>query len=210
MLYIFDWDGTLMDSVSRIVSCLKNAARELDLEQLSDHQYQEIIGLGLPEAVAQLYPNETLTRQIAMRDAYSRHFKMADTVPSDFYPGVLDTLTQLREQGHKLAVATGKSRQGLNRVLARLDWHDYFDATRCADETASKPHPLMLLEILKELNHDVSDAVMVGDTEFDLLMAKNAGMRRVGVSFGAHPIDRLAKFEPDAIIHHFTELPSAL
>jgi len=206
MLYIFDWDGTLMNSVSRIVTCLKGAAQELSLEVLSDHHYQHIIGLGLPEAVQTLYPNADEQLQIQMREAYSRHFKAADTSPSDFFPGVVETLDALRADGHKLAVATGKSRAGLNRVLAKLNWQNYFDATRCADETASKPHPLMLQEILIELDHVADDAVMVGDTEFDLLMADNAGMRKVAVSFGAHSAERLSALKPDAMIHHFSEL----
>ncbi len=206
MLYIFDWDGTLMNSVGRIVSCLRSAADELSLDVLPDNQYQNIIGLGLPEAVATLYPHIDVTLQTKMRDAYSRHFKAADTRPSDFFPGVLETLSMLRDDGHQLAVATGKSRAGLNRVLSKLDWLDYFDATRCADETASKPNPMMLHEILSELNCSVEDAVMVGDTEFDLVMAHNAGMKKIAVSFGAHSQERLMALAPDAMLHNFSEL----
>lgn len=206
MLYIFDWDGTLVNSVARIVSSLKLAAHELSLPLLSDQQYQEIIGLGLKEAVDHLYPGVDDMLQAAMRDAYSKHFVAADVAPCPFFEGVTETLQQLLNDGHHLAVATGKSRRGLNRVLVQLDWQDYFHATRCADETASKPHPLMLEQILEQLGYHPDEAVMVGDTAFDLEMAKNAGMRRVGVSYGAHPVSRLAASEPVAIIDNFADL----
>ena len=206
MLYIFDWDGTLVNSVARIVTSLKLAAHELSLPLLSDQQYQDIIGLGLKEAVDHLYPGVDEPLQAAMRDAYSKHFVAADVAPCPLFEGVTETLQQLLNNGHHLAVATGKSRRGLNRVLAQLEWQDFFHTTRCADETASKPHPLMLNQILDELNYHPDEAVMVGDTTFDLDMAKNAGMRRVGVSYGAHPVSRLAASEPLAIIDNFADL----
>ncbi len=210
MLYIFDWDGTLVNSVARIVSSLKLAAHELSLEMLSDQRYQEIIGLGLKEAVDHLYSGVDDAMQSAMRDAYSKHFVAADVAPCPFFEGVTETLQQLRSEGHHVAVATGKSRRGLDRVLAQLEWQDYFHATRCADETASKPHPLMLHQILQQLDYSPDEAVMVGDTTFDLEMARNAGMRRVGVSYGAHPVSRLATSQPMAIIDNFADLMHVL
>ncbi|HSG60545.1 MAG TPA: HAD-IA family hydrolase [Pseudomonadales bacterium] len=206
MLYVFDWDGTLVDSIGRIVESLKLAAAELSLEMLTDQQYREVIGLGLTEAVNHLYPMADERLQVAMKEAYSKHFVAADVAPCPFFCGVTDTLEALHKEGHHLAVATGKSRRGLDRVLTQLQWHDYFHATRCADETASKPHPLMLHEIMDALGVPSHEAVMVGDTDFDLHMAHHAGMRSVGVSYGAHNLERLEAARPSAIIHRFTDL----
>jgi phosphoglycolate phosphatase len=210
MLYIFDWDGTLVDSVGRIVSSLKLAAADLSLEILSDDQYKEIIGLGLTKAVNHLYPAAGSTLQLAMRDAYSKHFIAADTAPCAFFEGVIETLDAIRSEGHQLAVATGKSRRGLDRVLAQLAWQAYFHATRCADETASKPHPLMLHELLNELGVSSDHAVMVGDTDYDLNMAARAGIRSVGVSYGAHGLERLQAAAPNVIIDRFSDLRHVL
>lgn len=210
MLYIFDWDGTLVDSVGRIVHCLKLASRDVNLPLLEDEQYQEIIGLGLVEAVNQLYPETDGVLQASLRESYSRHFIEGDQQPCPFFEGVEKTLSELQSAGHQIAIATGKSRRGLNRVLAQLEWHDYFHATRCADETASKPHPLMLQELLLELNTNKNDAIMVGDTEFDLMMANNAGIKSIGVSYGAHPMDRLEKCQPHTILHNFEDLLKAI
>jgi phosphoglycolate phosphatase len=206
MLYIFDWDGTLVNSVDRIVLCLGKAAQELALPLLENHQYQEIIGLGLHEAIHSLYPDADADMHTAMRDAYSKHFVNEDVAPCPFFPGVVETLQTLHEEGHKLAVATGKSRRGLNRVLEQLNWDSYFHSTRCADETLSKPHPLMIEQILEELNMPRHQAVMIGDTEFDLEMARNAGVASIGVSYGAHSAERLEKSSPLAIVNHFGDL----
>lgn len=210
MLYIFDWDGTLVDSVGRIVSSLRLAAADLSLDILGDDQYKEIIGLGLTEAVNHLYPMADSSLQVAMRDAYSKHFVAADTTPCPFFEGVIETLEAIHSDGHQLAVATGKSRKGLDRVLAQLSWQDYFHATRCADETASKPHPLMVRELLHELGVSSDQAVMVGDTDYDLHMASRAGIRSVGVSYGAHGLERLQAASPHAIIDHFSDLRRVL
>ena len=203
MLYIFDWDGTLVNSVARIVTCLKAAARDLALPQLDDARYQEIIGLGLIEAVRQLYPSASPAMQESMCEAYSANFIALDDGPCPFFPGVEDTLSTLHAQGHLLAIATSKSRRGLDRVLDQLGWREYFHTTRCADETASKPHPLMLQEILLDLQRTPAEAVMIGDTSYDLEMAKRAGVRGIGVSYGAHPIQSLLPHEPIAIVDQF-------
>ncbi len=129
-----------------------------------------------------------------------------DRGPAPLYPGALETLHALRDRGLELAVATGKSRRGLNRVLAGLGLEGFFDSTRCADETSSKPHPLMLHEILQERAKPVEEALMVGDTEFDLAMAGNAGIGSVGVSFGVHSVPRLQAHDPLAIVDTLPEL----
>ncbi len=205
-LYVFDWDGTLIDSVPRIVSCLRRAAEDLSLTTLSDEEYGDVIGLGLPQAIVRLYPALDPDRAEAYRHHYAEAFVSADGEPSAFFPGALETLEALRSRGHRLAVATGKSRRGLDRVLARHGLSGFFDATRCADETASKPDPLMLQQIVTELGVPASRAVMVGDTEYDLDMAARAGVRSIGVSYGVHPPERLARHAPLRIIDSLRQL----
>ena len=203
MLYIFDWDGTIVNSVDRIVTCLKAAASDVSPPQLDDARYQEIIGLGLIEAINHLYPAASSGTHELMCEAYSVNFMALDKGPCPFFEGVEDTLHALHERGHLLAVATSKSRRGLDRVLGQLGWQEYFHATRCADETASKPNPLMLQELLHELQCSPADAVMVGDTSYDLEMATKAGVRSIGVSYGAHSVERLKPFSPLAIVDQF-------
>lgn len=206
MLFIFDWDGTLIDSTGKIVRCMQRAIAEVGLEPRPDPRVKEIIGLGLPEAVRELFPAIDDIAAEAVRSAYSRHFIEADRTPCAFYPGVPDVLDTLRGDGHQLAVATGKSRRGLNRVLANLAMERYFDATRCADETASKPDPRMLWELMAELDAPGHRAVMVGDTAFDLEMANNAGIDSIAVSYGAHGRERLMAHRPSRCIDSFHEL----
>ncbi len=122
------------------------------------------------------------------------------------FAGALETLHALRDRGFELAVATGKSRRGLNRILATLELHDFFDASRCADETRSKPHPLMLQELMQERGVSAEGVVMVGDTEYDLEMASNAGVASVGVSFGVHSPERLQAHGPVAIVDELPQL----
>lgn len=205
-LFIFDWDGTLLDSTGKIIRCMHLAITDLGLEPRSDAAVKGIIGLGLPEAIRQLYPDITARDLDSLRNGYSKHFIEADATPCIFYPGVEQVLASLKSDGHLLSVATGKSRRGLNRVLTNLEMADYFDATRCADETASKPHPRMLNELIEELDVDRSRAVMVGDTAFDLEMASNAGVDSIAVSYGAHDRERLLACDPLRCIDDFTEL----
>lgn len=206
MLFIFDWDGTLSDSADKIVACVQAAAVDTGLEVLDDHTIKNIIGLGLNEALHTLYGNMDTHVSRDFVHAYATHFKERDKVPSAFFPRVMETLNQLRDQKFKLAVATGKSRKGLDRVLANLNLEDYFHYTRCADETKSKPHPLMLEELINEAGCSVSNAVMVGDTEWDMLMADRIGMKKIAVSHGAHEVDRLKKLKPDMLIDQFDEI----
>lgn len=206
MLVIFDWDGTLLNSLAKIAECMRLAAHDAGLEPRSEEEIRGIVGLGLQEAVTILYPGVDQPPLDTLRERYSHHFLIKDQQPCDFYPGAQDTLTALKESGHSIAVATGKSRRGLDRVLGNLGMQDFFHASRCADETLSKPNPLMLSEILQELDVPVAEAMMVGDTEFDLAMAAELGMRRVGVSYGAHDHERLNRHQPEAIIDNLSEL----
>ncbi|TQV73480.1 HAD-IA family hydrolase [Exilibacterium tricleocarpae] len=206
MLFIFDWDGTISDSTGRIIDCVQRAAADSGLEPLADDAIKDIIGLGLKEALERLYPGAGEERRQLLTSSYARHFVAADQTPSPFYPGVRATLEQLLRDGHQLAVATGKSRRGLDRILANTQLQDFFHGSRCADETASKPHPQMLCELLDEFDVDPAAAVMVGDTEYDMEMARQLDMPRIAVSYGAHHIDRLRGYDPVLCVDYFEEI----
>ncbi|MBL1266867.1 MAG: HAD-IA family hydrolase [Halomonas sp.] len=206
-LIIFDWDGTLMDSVPRIVSCMQAAALEAEWGALTAAEVEDIIGLGLPEAIAQLCPGILPAQAERLRERYAHHFVQADATPMAFFGGVEAHIARLRgHEQQRLAVATGKSRRGLDRIFAETGSGAWFHASRTADETRSKPHPQMLSELLVELAVPVERAVMVGDTEYDLEMARAVGMDRVGVSYGVHTPERLAMSEPKWIAHCVDEL----
>lgn len=195
-LVIFDWDGTLFDSVGQIVASLQFAAQQFQ-QPLTEADAKSIIGLGLPEVAQRLFPNvPELHEQILQ--AYSEHY-VAHSTGDAWFNGVAEMLHDLVDQGIRLAVATGKSRKGLDRVLKQTQSQNLFVATRAASETKSKPHPLMLEEILAETGVQVSNAIMVGDTSYDLEMAQNLGMACVGVSYGVHTPETLQQFQPTAI-----------
>ncbi len=206
MLLVFDWDGTLIDSTEKIVRCMQLAAEQVGVPVLSHEAICQIIGLGLPEAIAELYPVHDAATREAVRQQYVHCFISVDQTPSPFFAGVEETLHRLRDDGYVLAVATGKSRRGLDRVLQQLGMEDFFHATRCADETRSKPHPQMLHELLAEAGREPGEALMVGDTHFDMAMAREAGMARVAVSYGAHHREQLLPYEPLACLDTFGEL----
>jgi phosphoglycolate phosphatase len=200
MLVVFDWDGTVSDSMGKIVRCVQAAAADLRLPSLPEEAILEIIGLSLGPAIARLYPHLSYSDVSRLSAAYSRHYLADEHIPG-FYPGAREALEQLHDADFILAVATGKSRQGLNRVLAQLNAAHLFSDTRCADETASKPHPRMLTELLQACDVPSERAVMVGDTEFDMAMAKTIGMQRIAVSYGAHSVERLKAYEPAMCVH---------
>ena len=205
-LVIFDWDGTLSDSVARISHCIQLAAEDHSLPVPTYDDAKEIIGLGLQEAIQRLFPaaNKAMVEQFSQ--SYSAHYRLQDADPCGFFPGVLDTLGELRAAGYLLSVATGKSRAGLNRVFASTDLSEFFHSSRCADETQSKPHPMMLEQLLTEHQIAADDAVMVGDTEFDMEMAVNAKMPRIAVSYGAHDVDRLSMYRPITCLNYFPDI----
>lgn len=206
-LLVFDWDGTLVDSIGRIVEAMHRAADACDLPRCSDQAVRGIIGLGLVEAIQGLYPElEDLSRVEAFRQRYSEQYLALEAEPSPLFDGVRESLERFREQGYRLAVATGKGRGGLQRVLAAHGWLDYFDVTRCADETASKPDPRMLREILAHCRVAPERALMVGDSIFDLLMARHAGVDAVAVGYGAQPLQVLRECAPCLAISEFNEL----
>ncbi len=205
-LLIFDWDGTLSDSVSRIAECMQLAAREHQLPVPSHQQAANIVGLGLSEAINRLFSSTDPLLIDALSRTYSRHYRAKNKGPCHFFPHVLEVLQRLKQQGYKLAVATGKSEAGLLRELTASGLDDFFHAARCADQTASKPNPLMLAQLLDLTQLHPWQAIMIGDTEYDMEMAVNAGMPRLAVSYGAHSVDRLQKYRPIACIDCFSEI----
>ncbi|MGB5474442.1 MAG: HAD-IA family hydrolase [Gammaproteobacteria bacterium] len=205
-LIVFDWDGTLMDSEAQIVSCLHGAIADLDLPPMSDNTVKNVIGLGLREAVDALVPGRDDRFRQAFVEAYRRHWFASDG--SSLFAGAYEMLDRLREQEFMLGVATGKARRGLIRVLEQTGLTEYFDATRCADETASKPHPRMLLELMDELGMAARQTLMVGDTEYDMEMATNAGAGKVAVRSGVHSEERLCRHGPLVCLDSVTDLPA--
>jgi phosphoglycolate phosphatase len=194
-LIVFDWDGTLMDSTSTIVKCIQGAARDLGLPIPRDDAASHVIGLGLHEAMQAVMPNVDPAIYPRMVERYRFHFLSKDH-ELVLFDGVSEMLAELSQEGYFLAVATGKSRVGLNRSLNAVGLLSLFDATRCADETFSKPHPAMLQELTRELGQDLKRTVMIGDTTHDLLMANNAGAAGIAVQYGAHPHEQLTACNP--------------
>ena len=205
-LLIFDWDGTLADSIGRIVTAMHIAAQRAGRPERDDEAVKGIIGLGLPEAILTLYPDMTPEQVVSFRQHYADVYIAMDAQPSPLFAGVKDSLEAFRAEGYRLAVATGKARRGLDRVLKANGWEDFFDITRAADESASKPDPLMLNQILAHCDVRPENALMVGDASFDLLMARNAGIDSVAVGYGAQSMQSLLAYEPRLAIERFTEL----
>ena len=202
-LIIFDWDGTLFDSVGQIVKSLKFAAEQFN-QPLTDEAAKSIIGLGLPEVAQVLFPQVPELHKDILQ-SYADHY-VAHSKSDEWFAGVSEMLHDLKAQGVELAVATGKSRRGLDRVLGQTQSLELFSATRAASETKSKPDPLMLAEILQETNVLVEHAIMVGDTSYDLEMARNIAMPRVGVTYGVHTPDVLNQFSPLYLANNVSEL----
>jgi phosphoglycolate phosphatase len=209
-LLVFDWDGTLMDSAARIVSSMQAAMRELGVRAPAESRIREIIGLGLHEALDALFPSAPGELRGRLAECYRHYFLVADQTPARLFPGARETLTALRGRGYLLAVATGKGRQGLDRALEETGLVALLDATRCADEALSKPHPQMLLDILDRLGVRPHEALVIGDTEYDLLMARNAGVAAVAVCYGVHEPGRLRLLEPLTCLDKIADLPGWL
>ena len=190
-LVVFDWDGTLMDSEARIVTCMQRAAADVGYPVPAEDAARDIIGLGLTEAVQRLFPAAAVRDVDRLIDRYRRHWLGNQVEDAILFEGALDLVAGLHGAGFLLAVATGKSRRGLDKALAESGLGVFFHTTRCADETFSKPHPQMLEEILTDLGVAATDAVVIGDTEYDMQMARNARVDAVGVSHGVHAAERL-------------------
>jgi phosphoglycolate phosphatase len=209
-LLVFDWDGTLADSIGRIVDAMQHAAVCAGLAPRDAVQVKGIIGLGLPEAIRALYPCLDDQAVMDFREHYAQRYIALEATPSPLFPGVRAGLEAFRQAGYKLAVATGKARRGLDRVLDAHGLSGFFDITRAADETRSKPDPLMLDEILGHCGLSAERALMIGDSAFDLQMARNAKMPCVAVGYGAIDLEALKAYQPVLAIECFTQLTAWL
>lgn len=208
-LLIFDWDGTLMDSAGEIVSAMQKAIQETGLPERSPDQLRDLIGLGLNEAVGRLFPDLDPARVRNRLSTYRRRYASpgGDAV---MFASARDTLQQLSAAGYELAVATGKSRRGLDRALRETDTAGLFSCTRCADEATSKPAPDMTEDILLRTATPVESALVIGDTEYDMAMAQRAGVDALGVRCGVHDENRLRAAGACAVLPGVADLPQWL
>ena len=204
-LIAFDWDGTLFDSTAVITRSIQDAVRDVGGTVPSDSEAAYVIGLGLMAALAHAAPDVPPEKYPLLGERYRFHYS-ARQHDISFFEGVLPMLRALKQRQFLLAVATGKSRRGLREALARPELQGLFDASRTADETAGKPHPLMLQELMVELDVSPERLLMVGDTTHDLLLAQNAGCASVGVSYGAHDHSEFAALAPRFVAHSVEQL----
>ncbi|MBC7956141.1 MAG: HAD-IA family hydrolase [Cytophagales bacterium] len=204
-LIAFDWDGTLFDSTALIARCIQAACADLGVAVPSDKDASFVIGLGLIDALQHAAPGLPRERYPELGLRYRHHYfaKQHEIV---LFEGTLAMLQALKARNHWLTVATGKSRKGLDEALTSVELRGMFDATRTADETASKPNPQMLLELMRDFGVEPERTLMIGDTTHDLQLAANAGAARVGVSYGAHEPASFAQFGPLHIAHSVTDL----
>ena len=198
-LIVFDWDGTLIDSAATIVECIQAASRDMGLPVPTPERASHVIGLGLHDALRIAVPDLQAERAMAFVACYREHF-LAREDRMRLFEGIEAVLESLRARGHRLAIATGKSRRGLERALDASGLRAHFVASRCADETRPKPHPAMLEELMSELDVDASAALMIGDTSHDLEMARDARVDAVAVTYGAHPEAALRALAPLACV----------
>ena len=204
-LIVFDWDGTLMDSAAAIVNALQTACRDLAIEPPSDQRARHIIGLGLQDALREALPELPPQRYGELSERYRYHY-LAHDHELVLFDGAADLIGSLGAAGHLLAVATGKTRNGLDRALLGSGLRESFQASRCADECHSKPHPQMLLELMEEFAIAPENTLMIGDTTHDLLMARNANVPALAVAYGAHPRPVLEAEQPLGCVASVAEM----
>jgi phosphoglycolate phosphatase len=204
-LIAFDWDGTLFDSTALITRCIQAAVVDVGGQRPTDAAASYVIGMGLMQALAHAAPDVPQTQYAQLGERYRHHY-LAQQNDLSLFDGVLPLLATLRERNHWLAVATGKSRRGLDETLCSVALQGVFDGSRTADETAGKPDPLMLNELMREFGTQPERTLMVGDTTHDLQMAVNAGCPCVGVSYGAHDHGAFEPFDPLFVAHSVAEL----
>ncbi|HJV68486.1 HAD-IA family hydrolase [Ideonella sp.] len=204
-LIAFDWDGTLFDSTALIVHCIQQACADIGAPVPDTARAAYVIGLGLRDALEYAVPGLPPERYSELGASYRRHY-LASQHALTLFSGTLEMLHALKARHHFLAVATGKTRRGLDDVLALTELRGVFDGSRTADETFSKPHPRMLQELMAEFGIEPERTLMVGDTTHDLQMAANAGTACVGVSFGAHDHESFQPFSPLFVAHSTRDL----
>lgn len=207
-LVIFDWDGTIMDSIGKIVNCIKCSAQSLNIAPPSDTAIKNIIGLSLEKAMEVLFPSYP-TKQTALINAYKAHYKV-DATPTPVFDDVANVLNALKQNGAVLAIATGKGRDGLERLLDQSQLRHFFSATRTSDDAQSKPSPDMLYQLLAELGVSANEAVMIGDTQIDMAMGRAANMDRIGVTMGVHNAQQLSEYDPIATVDSYQQLQQVL
>jgi phosphoglycolate phosphatase len=204
-LIAFDWDGTLFDSTAIITRCIQNAVRDVGGTVPSDKEAAYVIGMGLMQALAHAAPDVPADKYPLLGERYRFHY-MAHQNDLSLFAGVLELLDDLKQRHHWLAVATGKSRRGLDEVLHTVQLKGVFNGSRTADETAGKPHPRMLQELMREFGVEAERTLMIGDTTHDLQMALNAGCPSVGVSYGAHEPEAFHALQPLHVAHSVRDL----
>lgn len=204
-LIAFDWDGTLFDSTAIIARSIQAAVKDVGGTVPSDHQASYVIGMGLMQALAHAAPDVPHDRYPLLGERYRHHYEQHQSDIS-LFDGVLPLLAELKQRQHWLAVATGKSRRGLDEALRSVELQGLFDGSRTADETAGKPSPVMLLELMREFGVEPERTLMIGDTTHDLQMAVNAGCASVGVSYGAHEPGAFEALAPRFVANSVAEL----
>jgi phosphoglycolate phosphatase len=204
-LIAFDWDGTLFDSTAIITRCIQNAVRDVGGTVPGDKEAAYVIGMGLMQALAHAAPDVPADKYPLLGERYRFHY-VAHQNDLSLFTGVLELLADLKARHHWLAVATGKSRRGLDEVLHTVQLKGVFNGSRTADETAGKPHPRMLQELMREFGVEPERTLMIGDTTHDLQMALNAGCPSVGVSYGAHEPEAFHALQPLHVAHSVRDL----
>ncbi len=205
-LIVFDWDGTLINTIDWIVHCLQLAGEQHGFSKPESQAAKDVIGLDIQNAVQTLFPEANPDVQGKIINDYSTAYFSKQLSRADFFPGVHDMLMRLKASGYQVAVATGKTRNGLMKALEATQTENLFHITRCADETASKPNPLMLQEIMTHTGTTPDKTLMVGDSIHDMQMAKNASIASIGVTCGANDAESLQQFDPLLCLAHPTEL----
>lgn len=209
-LLIFDWDGTLMDSAAHIVAAVRAAADDCGLPVPEEERVRHVIGLSLQKAFMTVLPGASDAEYARFLAAYRQRFWQSSLHGQALFPGAHQVLAELKQAGYLLAVATGKGKNGLQRALEEENLIEVFNITRCSEETCSKPDPQMLREILADMDVGASDALMIGDTSYDMEMAARINMDRLAVSYGAHSRAHLLPHGPLGFIDDIRELPGWL
>ena len=203
---VFDWDGTLMDSITKIVETMQSSAKHHGYPVPDYDQAKDVIGISLLPALKQLFNIHDEIAAMELLHTYKEHFKEHTQTDSPLFSGAVELLETLKQRGYLLAVATGKGRQGLNSNWHHSNTEHFFTASKTADDAQSKPSPDMLQQILSELDLSADQVLMVGDTTYDMAMAEAINIDRIGVSFGVHSADTLQKHKPLAVIDELHEL----
>lgn len=205
-LLVFDWDGTLADSTWRIVYCFQQAAKDVHLEEPDADIIRDCIGLDLPHTIRKIFPDLPGSQCALVQERYWQYFTSEETASIHLFDGALDLLKKLKSQGYKLAVATGKSRRGLDKDLEDTGIGGLFETTVTADEAPSKPNPTMLHDIMAFIGVTAGETLVIGDSPYDLDMASSAGVRSVAVSYGAQPVEALQALATEGCIDDISGL----